>query len=349
MRGLRIVLICLLTLLPAKAAFALHCYFGHSGGEVEKSEAIEPFAIPSNAQVGDKIWESNDIKIPVYCDNNATSDMAPENVYAWLNPYISANDPYYELGVSYNGIDYDAGTAGGNGIDTHHCLDNKKLEVYPDATIEQMGWPVCTTPAERKYSTTFMARMRLYVKIREMPPHDYVSSLSDYIIVQFDGKGGVNASPDAANLKYHITGLNNIRVLDCYVTFSVQPETQNIDFGKFNALDISRQSMTKAFSIMTTKDQNNECTDGFKLSSSFYSDSELRNNDTELLIGNGLKLRILDSTTPYTFNQYEEFADFTSDMRQINKVFQAELSAVEGEKIKTGPFDTVVVFKINYH
>ena len=76
-KGLLLV-ICLL-FLPLKSALALNCYFGTSGGTVEKSEAIQPFAVPGNAKPGDKIWESDDIKIPVYCDNNTcllyTSDI----------------------------------------------------------------------------------------------------------------------------------------------------------------------------------------------------------------------------------------------------------------------------------
>ncbi len=87
--------------------------------------------------------------------------------------------------------------------------------------------------------------------------------------MQFDGAGSVNEDPTAQNLKYHITGLENIRVLDCSVNFSISPETQVIDFGKFNLLDIRRHTMSKTFSIKTTKSQNDQCTDGFKVSSSF--------------------------------------------------------------------------------
>ena len=46
-KGLLLV-ICLL-FLPLKSALALNCYFGTSGGTVEKSEAIQPFAVPGNA------------------------------------------------------------------------------------------------------------------------------------------------------------------------------------------------------------------------------------------------------------------------------------------------------------
>ncbi len=88
-----------------------------------------------------------------------------------------------------------------------------------------------------------------------------------------------------------------------------------IDFGKFNLLDIRRHTMSKTFSIKTTKSQNDQCTDGFKVSSSFYTEETLIEEDKALLIGNGLKLRLLDeNSSPYTFNKYSEYADFTSDM-----------------------------------
>lgn len=77
-----------------------------------------------------------------------------------------------------------------------------------------------------------------------------------------------------------------------------------IDLGKFNLLDIRRHTMSKTFSIKTTKSQNDQCTDGFKVSSSFYTEKTLVEEDKALLIGNGLKLCILDeNASPYTFNK----------------------------------------------
>ena len=123
-KGLLLV-ICLL-FLPLKSAMALNCYFGTSGGAVEKSEAIQPFAVPGNAKPGDKIWESDDIKIPVYCDNNTNGNFESEHVYAWVNPYPGVQDRYYQLGVTYNGVDYDA-SLGKSRIDTNQCIDSKNI------------------------------------------------------------------------------------------------------------------------------------------------------------------------------------------------------------------------------
>lgn len=79
----------------------------------------------------------------------------------------------------------------------------------------------------------------------------------------------------------------------CWIaaSISISPETQVIDFGKFNLLDIRRHNMTKTFDIKTTKSQNDQCTDGFKVSSRFYTEETLVEEDKALLISNGLKLR----------------------------------------------------------
>lgn len=61
--GKGVLLVICLLFLSLKSALALNCYFGSSGGSVEKSEAIQPFAVPGNAKLGDKIWKSDDIKI----------------------------------------------------------------------------------------------------------------------------------------------------------------------------------------------------------------------------------------------------------------------------------------------
>lgn len=86
------------------------------------------------------------------------------------------------------------------------------------------------------------------------------------------------------------------------------------------------------------------------MDSSFYTTESLSTDDTALLVGNGLKLRILNETQqPYTFNHYEEYADFTGSTLQYEQTYTAELSPVEGQAIQSGPFETVVLFKINYH
>ena len=116
------------------------------------------------------------------CDNNVTSGFKPEDVFAWVNPYPAATDPYYELGVTYEGIDYDA-TGQPNGVDTRQCLDNDNITIYTPDQIRQMELGeshLLWQSDDIHISRTFVARLRLFVRIKAMPPHGYVSSLSDY-------------------------------------------------------------------------------------------------------------------------------------------------------------------------
>lgn len=349
-----LLLLCLLS--PFQAAWAVHCYLGASGGPTDKTVTLDEFAVPNNAQPGDKIWESGDIKVPVYCDNGdrrSGGGRVGENVYAWVNPYSSTDDPYYQLGVTYEGVDYDS-TQGAVGVDTHTCIDNVYYQKFTPDQIRASGWEgqLCSNNADDiHYSRTFAARMRLYVKIKTLPPHGYQSTINDFTLVQFDGEDGWNQSPDAYNLKYRVTGLQNIRVLDCSVDFSIEPANQVIDFGSFNPYEIASAPMNRTFSITTTKTQTGTCTDGFKVSSSFYTTETLSGDDNALLMGNGLQLKIFNATDniPYTFNQYAEYADFTDTLLTLRQDYRAELSKVTGETVKVGHFESVVIFKINYN
>lgn len=153
MRNLtNLLFILLLTVLPLKEALALDCYLGGAGGPVEKTETISPFAIPSNAQPGEKIWESNDIKIPVTCDHNVTSGFEPEDVFAWVNPYPSATDPYYELGVTYEGIDYDA-TGQPNGVIPASASTTKTSQFIPLPRSTRWAGKTSYAPATRRIFT----------------------------------------------------------------------------------------------------------------------------------------------------------------------------------------------------
>lgn len=46
------------------------------------------FVVLGNVKFGDKIWEFDDIKIFVYCDNNINGNFESEYVYVWVNFYL---------------------------------------------------------------------------------------------------------------------------------------------------------------------------------------------------------------------------------------------------------------------
>ncbi len=58
-------------------------------------------------------------------------------------------------------------------------------------------------------------------------------------VLQFDGEGGANMSSNAKNLRYVITGLDNISFLDCSVDVRIFPESQIVNFGQIAANSIA--------------------------------------------------------------------------------------------------------------
>lgn len=82
----------------------------------------------------------------------------------------------------------------------------------------------------------------------------------------------------------------------------------------------------------------------------FYIEEMLVEEDKVLLIGNGLKLCLLDENVLfYIFNKYVEYVDFISDMLIYEKIYIVEFLFIVGIFIEVGFFDIVVFFKINYN
>ncbi|WP_213734412.1 hypothetical protein, partial [Citrobacter freundii] len=57
----------------------------------------------------------------------------------------------------------------------------------------------------------------------------------------------------------------------------------------------------------------------------------------------------LSKSSIYSTKPYAEYAEFDTELLTREKSYQAELSQVAGEAVQTGPFETVVLFKINYN
>lgn len=56
----------------------------------------------------------------------------------------------------------------------------------------------------------------------------------------------------------------------------------------------------------------------------------------------------MEDNTRSTYNAYSEYAEFNTELLTREKSYQAELSQVTGDTVQIGPFETVVLFKINY-
>lgn len=343
-------LLAILCLFFNVSAFAVDCYQDGYRGTTLINGDLPAFKIPENAQPGQKIWESGDINITVYCDNAPgwTTDNPSENIYAWIKlPQINSadmlNNPYLTFGVTYNGVDYEGIN---ERIDTHACLD--KYEQYYNGYYYD---PVCNGSTLQK-NVTFNAHFRVYVKFKSRPAGDQTVKFGIVNVLQFDGEGGANMSSNAKNLRYVITGLDNISFLDCSVDVRIFPESQIVNFGQIAANSIATYRPKAAFSVSTIKDVAADCTEQFDVATSFYTTDTLH-DDTHLEMGNGLLMRITDQKTQedIKFNQYKRFTTYIPGQTGaiVTRDYQAELSQKPGETLVYGPFKKDLIVKINYN
>ncbi len=77
-------LLAILCLFFNVSSYAVDCYQNAKNGPITITADIPSFRIPENAKPGQKIWESSDINVTVYCDNAPgwTKNNQTENIFA---------------------------------------------------------------------------------------------------------------------------------------------------------------------------------------------------------------------------------------------------------------------------
>lgn len=331
-------------------SWAVNCYQNNEGGALSYIATLPSFTIPNDITPGKKIWESSDINITVYCDKASHwSRAAPtEELYAWIklsafNSSEVLNNPYFTFGVTYDGVDYEGIN---QGIKTGACLDRIDQKPLPNIYHD----PVCNGSVLQK-NVSFNARFRLYIKVKAIPPDSStVYNFGDINVLQFDGEGGANLLSDAKNLRYYITGLDNVRFLTCTASVKLFPESQTVDFGVIHAYKTDMPALKKTFSLSTIRDQAAGCTEQFDITTSFYTNDTLY-DIIHLDMNNGFLLNIYDSTasTNVIFNQYMPFATYIPGRPStVTHNYIAELTQNPSVSVKDGPFSKDVIIKINY-
>ncbi|HDS4423644.1 TPA: pilus assembly protein, partial [Enterobacter cloacae] len=115
MKKIYLVVIALLCLFSS-SAWAMDCYKDSLGGQSLVTTTLPTFTVPANAPAGQKIWESGDLLVTVYCDHATRDSTKPvsqdpwsEHVYAYIldsfhnTDSLMTNNPYLAFGVTYNG------------------------------------------------------------------------------------------------------------------------------------------------------------------------------------------------------------------------------------------------------
>lgn len=354
MKNLFVVIFALFGLYTS-SAWALDCYKDFHGGPTKFDTPLPTFTIPANTPVGQKVWESDDLVVNVYCDNAARDHTKPESQDPWSEDVFAyildtfhntdslvTNNPYLAFGVTYNGVDYDIPDIK---IDTGACLDKK------DDFYEDYSHAACNGTTIQE-SVRFTVRFRLYVKLKVIPTQPIDYTLPPVTVLTFDGSGGINTLRTAKNLHYSISGLSNIHFLNCSVDIHIYPDNQIVNFGQIFENSIPTRSSQAPFSVSTVRDASAGCTEQFDVSTSFYTTDTLYNK-THLDMGNGLLMRITDKTTnsDIEYGQYEIFTTYLpgQSASTVTHDYVAELTKKPGSELTLGPFSKDVIVKINYH
>lgn len=305
-------------LLCSRSVFALDCVEKGTGMVNMPPIAIGPLAIPSNVPAGTKIWESNEISMTAYCDNVLGSII--DVVHFYFNPKSQSLGQGLLLGVSYNGQDLEQ---------------------------NQQRLSTNSPPIKKGQNVTVNVSFRLYIKVTANPPSSgHYEGTDQFTVFQLDGSRGINHSAGAKNVKYTLSGLQGIRFLACGSDLKVYPESQMVDFGPIQSINLARSSgISLPFSIKAVKQG---CLDNFSLQAEFSTASPLINNNA-IDLSNGAQLTLLnDKDQAIVFNRYDNFAEL-NNINEVTKNFTAKVSAIPGRELKLGKFDASVVVKINYY
>ena len=335
--------------------WTMDCYAEHEGGNTVVIGYVPRIAIPSNGKKGDKIWQSNEYTMNVFC-NNALPAPSPGEEYpsAWANIMMQLaegqefyNQNSYTFGVTYNGNDYDSTTT--NVISAPQCIDVKGAGVYSNSYKNPA---VCSGGPEPQLSVNFPVRVQLYIKLAKNANkvNKKLVLPDEYIALEFKGMKSAGSLDVDKNLTFRIRGLNNIHGLDCFVNVALEPADGVVDFGKINSRTIKNTSVSETFSVVMTKDPGAACTEQFNILGSFFT-TDILSDYSHLDMGNGLLLKIFHSDgTATEFNRFSQFASFSSSSApSVTAPFRAELSANPAETVVEGPFSKDVILKITYN
>ncbi|WP_440239058.1 hypothetical protein [Escherichia coli] len=354
MRYLLIVIIFIIGF-SALPVWAMDCYAEHEGGNTVVIGYVPRISIPSNGKKGDKIWQSSEYFMNVFC-NNALPAPSPGEEYpsAWTNimMFLPGGQDFYNqnsyiFGVTYNGVDYDSTAP--NAIAAPECIDIKGAGTFNN---HYKNPAVCSGGPEPQLSVTFPARVQLYIKLAKNANRVNKNLVlpDEYIALEFKGMCGAGAIEVDKNLTFRIRGLNNIHVLDCFVNVALEPADGVVDFGKINSRTIKNTSVSETFSVVMTKDPGAACTEQFNILGSFFT-TDILSDYSHLDMGNGLLLKIFHKDgTATEFNRFSQFASFSSSSApSVTAPFRAELSANPAETVVEGPFSKDVILKITYN
>lgn len=277
-RNALLTLLGLAGLLLMQQVSAMQCRFGNatgsstpSGGVSQNIDIGRPVVIAASDFVANNIvWRSQNLTSTFTCWD--TNGMArSEHAYIYWNPKngFGALDPSLAVGVSINGMDYDA-------------INHQQSTERP--TGPDLGMGIIGIGGSTAQPQAITINYSVYIKATGIrPPAGNLAPLAQASLFQIDGGNGLNPVQGQAFNAY-LKGLDKIRVVQCNPQISVTANSgSSVDFGSLNSSGAKPGVVAKQvpFNIKATL-TGGECA-GQSLQASFSSTNTDPGNDAYIL------------------------------------------------------------------
>jgi P pilus assembly protein, pilin FimA len=217
-------LIILFSVCYLPSTYALTCKMASTGALFQQITIDKSILLSRDEHnAGEIIWRSPTYSSVFECSD---TDHMPqgENAYAYLDPYkeVQAINGPFEIGI----------TLTSQGMTTDYPLSNGiKVDLGRGTMCRPgTGSELCQTPA-----TPMQVSISYNIFIRAtgaQTPNFYSGDSRQIRLFQVDGAGGLNIRPDS-NYQVRLSGLNNIRYIDCEPAFAiVANQGETVEFGQ---------------------------------------------------------------------------------------------------------------------
>ncbi|EMZ3476508.1 fimbrial protein [Salmonella enterica] len=307
-------------LLLARQVLADECHFTNIG---QLKLVVPQMAIPADLPDGTVLYTSPVQNVNVSCSLST--------------PYTSISQPVYAGTTS----DFNAFTSLRNGITVTLYIDGEPFRSPKNYVVGYLS---------KGYYPSFSKALSIYIEVKVDKTKGDIPVQGTLLSGGFESvylmPGNVNYSVPHGTIALYTP---QVTFIPCQMSMVMNPGT--VSFGEMSQRDLeSGKAFKRPFSILIRKSHG--CTIAtsapFGINMWFDPSGQALNADGSLDLGNGTGLTIKDGSNgiiPY--NTIHEIHDVKVES-QLRDYFTATVQNVPGQDVRTGPFDAVLVVRMNY-
>lgn len=229
----------LLALCAWSTSHAMACR-GQDGSVNGYDTIVDTIAVPLDLPKNSILWRSGARSQRVVCWQDQIGPA--EYVYFYLNPYNSMG-ANVELGITLDGRDY-------------RCSELAQCRL----PITDMRFAGCSQASGCPSSAiTKVLNYSYFVskKVGPMKPGTYpegpIANVPDPMVAfQLDGVGGMNSKPNS-NYRMHLSGMKNIRYVNCSVNMEIFPGVIQFGTAYIHKAEPGRLIEERTFTVQASK------------------------------------------------------------------------------------------------